>query len=842
MVHRRSRRRTFGWLAAARLSARLASHAAPGAALAALAAPAFAQSLRVRAVEELSGLPVAGAIVDVLDDASRVVAQGVLSPDGRRTVPLGTAGRYRVRLRRIGFEPHLGAPAVVAGSETVDVLLRAPDRRIVLRAIDVVAANTRRCARDAFSNPAFGALWEEVRTALTATMLAREGAPPLLRARTFRRLLDDSARVIEERVGLPRATEALRPYVARPADQLSRNGYVQARPDGTEFYAPDEQVLLSDDFITDHCFEVARGRDETEGLFGVRFSPAAGRKSNDISGVVWVDSASAELRYADFWYEYAGLPRQALGENRTGGQVVFERLTSGAWIVSAWRLRMPRVEQAPGRGRSPGVRTYPGGYEEVGGVVETRAADTLAPPPVLIAYRDLLAPARVMGTVYDSLAMRPLAGAKVWLVPVESPDAGLERLGGRLAVTPVADTADAAGQFSLASIPSGTYRLAFEHPALDTLGVLPTRYDVRLRPGSTVVGDLAVPSIETLAAGCALPAGRSRAAHDGIVLGFVSSASDQRPVANALVRLSWSELSRTVVAAHMAQSFSVETRTDTTGYYRLCGVPDGTLAVVQAAGPHSSTGGIPVASGPLGVVQVNLQLAEVDSGETAPSPGTIAGSVADSLGRPLADVQVSLDGSRMDTRTDASGRFRLAGVMSGTQVIEVKRVGLDVARRAVNVVPGGTSIVALTLARSQLLDAMIVTAHRSHDNPQVADAVRRHRTGLGVLLLEADLRGRPTIRSLIDGLAGVRTERTQMGTSNLWMAYMRLGAGECVARIYVDGVEQDYDFLQAMHPEEVLAMEVFVRAAVAPLFTSGFSVFGRLDNCGSIVLWTKRSA
>jgi hypothetical protein len=354
------------------------------------------------------------------------------------------------------------------------------------------------------------------------------------------------------------------------------------------------------------------------------------------------------------------------------------------------------------------------------------------------------------------------------------------------------------------------------------------------------VGDLAVPSLETLAIGCALPAGRSAAAHDGVVLGFVSSAVDQRPLANALVRLSWSELTRSTVTAHMAQLYTAETRADTTGFYKLCGLPDSTLATVQAAGPSSSTGLIAARTGPLGVVQINLRLAEVDSGQSAPAPGTIVGTVTDSLGRPLSAARVTLDGSTVESRTDESGRFRLAGVMPGTQTIEVKRVGLDVARRPVDVVPGETAVVSLTLARAQLLDAMIVTAVRTKRTSAVADAVRRHRTGVGVLLLEEQLRGRLTMQALIEGLPGVRTEMGQLGTSNLWLAFMRVGSGECVARVYVDGHEQDYDYLNAMRSDEVAALEVFVRAAVAPLFTTGHSIFGRLDNCGSIVLWTKR--
>lgn len=821
--------------------------------LATVGASAGSQSLRVHVTEDATGRPLAGAIVDVLDAGSVVVAQGVLSPDGRRTLPVAAAGTYRVRIRRIGYTPYVGPAVTVTGSGSVDVALRAPGQHVVLSAIEVRAvnggaddrtANTRRCSRDAFADPAFTALWEEVRKALTTTMLSRDGQPIVLEARAFRRVLDESRTVTEEQVGLPRTTNSARPYLALSAAQLSRNGYAQASPDGTVFNAPDEQVLLSDEFIADHCFDVARGRDATEGLFGVRFSPVNQRTLNDIAGTLWVDSASAELRYLDFWYMYSALPRQAVGEDRTGGQVVFERLSTGAWIVSAWRLRMPRVQKdLAGVGSSLRLRTFIGGYEEVGGVITPRGADSVPPPAVLISYRDLLAPARITGSVFDSLANHPLAGAQVWLVPVESPDliaSGLAPRGGRLAVAPVVDTADAQGRFSVTGIPSGTYRLAFEHPALDTLGVMSTRYDIRLRPGGTVVADLAVPSLNTLTAGCTLPPGRSAAAHDGIVMGFVSSAADQRPLANALVRLTWSELTRSTVSSNMAQLFSVETRTDSSGFYRLCGLPDSTLATVQAAGPHSFTGEIPARTGPLGIAQVNLRLAEVDSGQSAPAPGTILGTVTDSLGRPQTDAHVSLDGSKVEARTDGEGRFRLTGVMAGTQMIEVKRVGLDMARRAVDVGPGETSVVSLTLARAQLLDAMIVTAERSKRNAAVTDAVRRHRNGTGVLLLEEQLRGRITMQALIEGLPGVRTEMGKMGTDNQWMAYMRFGAGECIARLFIDGSEQDYDFLQAMRPEEVAALEVFVRAAVAPLFTSGHSIFGRQDNCGSIVLWTKR--
>ena len=54
-------------------------------------------------------------------------------------------------------------------------------------------------------------------------------------------------------------------------------------------------MLASDEFVRDHCFEIASGTRDDPTLLGVRFSPAPKRRTPDISGVLWVDSTNAEL-------------------------------------------------------------------------------------------------------------------------------------------------------------------------------------------------------------------------------------------------------------------------------------------------------------------------------------------------------------------------------------------------------------------------------------------------------------------------------------------------------------------------------------------------------------------
>lgn len=797
------------------------------------ASPSEAQALRLRVATDSASAPTRSAVVEVLDNSGAVTVRGVLSSSTWRVFTLPVEGQYRVRLRRVGFEPLVAPAPFVRGRDTVDVALTLPTRRVTLSTITVRGRPA--CARDALRDQSVTALWTEIGTALTTTVLDRSDSARTLEARAFRRRLDSRFSVQDERVGLPRLSAGARPYYALTAEELE-GGYVRQKGTETTYYAPDEAVLLSDRFTAEHCFEVTRGEGPTEGLLGLRFTPPAQRDVNDIAGTLWVDSASTELRFLDFWYVSDAYPSAAPGEGRAGGQVLFGRAPDGAWIVSAWRLRMPRFAD----GRTISARSDPDWYEEVGGVVTALASDTLLPLAIAMPYRDLLSPSRVTGAVFDSLTGRPLAGARVWLLPDESPQdvsAGLVPNGGRPAVRAVSQLSDSAGNFALNDVPAGSWRLAFEHPSLDSVGVRAPSYDIRLRPGASVSGVLAVPSLATLRAGCALPEGVSLVSARGMVTGLVRAAGDDRVLVGALVRASWVGLRRATPLRQSAASVSVETRTDSLGEYRICGVGDSTEVTVIAAGPHSRTGEVRMMIGPMDIARVNLRLAEVGEGDAAPPAGKVSGSVTDSIGAPIAGARVSLDGSNSSVVTDAAGKFLLADVQPGTQSIEVRRVGLEPARTAVDVAPGATTPVALTLTKAQLLYTIVVTASRVRSMPGVADAINRQRYGIGRLLLEDQIKGATTFETLLQNVSGLRVVPNENGGP--WVALMRRGIRECIARPFLDGREVDYDVVAMIKPKDIAALEIFVHGAVAPVFTAVRSIYGRDETCGVILIWEK---
>ena len=111
------------------------------------------------------------------------------------------------------------------------------------------------------------------------------------------------------------------------------------------------------------------------------------------------------------------------------------------------------------------------------------------------------------------------------------------------------------------------------------------------------------------------------------------------------------------------------------------------------------------------LVSVPLLLAAA-SPAAAQSGGTVAGRVTEaSTGKPLAYAQVFLeDDPNRAARSDAEGRYRLAGLPAGTHTLTVRLVGFSSKSAPVTIVAGQTTTVDFQLATQPLnLDALVVT-------------------------------------------------------------------------------------------------------------------------------------
>jgi iron complex outermembrane receptor protein len=75
----------------------------------------------------------------------------------------------------------------------------------------------------------------------------------------------------------------------------------------------------------------------------------------------------------------------------------------------------------------------------------------------------------------------------------------------------------------------------------------------------------------------------------------------------------------------------------------------------------------------------------------AQSSGSVTGTVVNPANTPVAGAFVSVDSAPPQTQTDASGRFRLDGIASGSHVVHIRRSGYTEAANAI-VVPADTVV------------------------------------------------------------------------------------------------------------------------------------------------------
>ena len=479
-----------------------------------------AQTMEIRLRDETSRAPIVGAIVRLLDEKGPV-AQGLSNEFGALVLRAAVAGSYRLKVDRIGWAGAMAGPFALGAGETLRRELLLSSTRLELPALSVEGES--RCAINARGGALAVALWEEIRKALTASVISDEGTPQPLHVREFSRDLDLEGHPLREhrvvsRVYLRHTYSALSPRV------LAEGGFVFPRGDRTMYAAPDARSLLSEEFVAGHCFRAVPGPGS---LLGLAFEPSRDRKVIDVRGTLWVDRESSQLDFLE--YRYTSLPEH-LARGELGGRVAFRRLPSGTWIVSAWHIRRPHLlrDEIRGAGNTTRVRVRTTGFNDRGARVDV-AADSLG----------RITRAVVRGQAWDSIAGRGLADAVVYL----------EGLADSIVT-------DSAGRFEFAVADSGDRILAIRHRRAGLLG-RPARIAVRLAPRDTAIAEFSVPSLQTFA--------RTLCGTTWMYSGLagILTSADSLPVPGLTARISW-----TTPAGERREELA---RSGDRGVFAICG-------------------------------------------------------------------------------------------------------------------------------------------------------------------------------------------------------------------------------------------------------------------------------
>lgn len=503
---------------------------------------ASAQVVRGLVHQSADAQAVAGALVSLVDSAGVEWAQSLSNASGAYFLRAPRPGVYRLRVERIGYRAATSPPLRLAAGDTLTYDVRASVRAVSLGAIEVKAK--RRCVVRPAQGEAVATVWNEARKALE--MARRTTNQGLVRydLRTYQRRLGPKAEhVLNQRSKVLHGTGE-RPFESLPAAQLMAQGFIAKTKSSRIYYAPDPNVLLSDEFLDTHCLRLATDPRDTT-VIGVEFDPVRGRRVTDISGTLWLDRSTDELRTLRFHY-LDDLDR-AMESSALGGYERFEALPSGVWVIRRWWIRGPLVRVH--RLAYGDVRRELAGIEEIGGqVTDLRVAG-------VSRFRSRVGV--LAGVVWDSLRGKPLTRATI-----------------RLHGTGYAATTDSAGKFLLTGIAGGTYDVGFSHPELDSLGVDLPRRAVRISAGDTTHVVLAVPSPTTLlAAGCPDSA---RAKGRGILVGTARDSLTGSGLPGTRIELSWG------AAPHGGATPGREVVADAAGHFRACGVPAGVRLTLRA--------------------------------------------------------------------------------------------------------------------------------------------------------------------------------------------------------------------------------------------------------------------
>lgn len=210
-------------------------------------------------------------------------------------------------------------------------------------------------------------------------------------------------------------------------------------------------------------------------------------------------------------------------------------------------------------------------------------------------------------------------------------------------------------------------------------------------------------------------------------------------------------------------------------------------------------------------------------------------------GRPVMGARVTIVGSGIVATTDAGGKLRMAGVPSGVQTVEVRRLGYATRLKLVNLQAGQTTPVAFDMEVEAIPVAAIrVQAKQQRDwgaeYLERAGFDRRKKVGMGAFLTRADIeRQRPSYLSdALRTVSGIRFQPNGV-RGGAYVTMSRSGGTHCPIQYYVDGQIIGPGFnIDEIAAGDVEGLEIYRGASqVPPEFNR------RMAGCGVIAIWTR---
>ncbi|MES2179440.1 MAG: carboxypeptidase regulatory-like domain-containing protein [Gemmatimonadota bacterium] len=218
---------------------------------------------------------------------------------------------------------------------------------------------------------------------------------------------------------------------------------------------------------------------------------------------------------------------------------------------------------------------------------------------------------------------------------------------------------------------------------------------------------------------------------------------------------------------------------------------------------------------------------------------TLVGSVRDSAGHAVSNVEVWLRGSDLFAHTNDQGGFRIVGAPIGASKITLRRLGFEQATVELELQANriDSLVVSLTTVAAKLPGVTVEDDARS--KRLLAGFWDRREKGIGHYLTRDEIASKNALdfTDIVRQTPGVVVE-TVSGRRTVRFSRAFNIRGECPPLYWVDGMRVEGGTPDLFPPGDMEAIELYSGTSTIPSQFSPRSS-DRIKTCGAIVIWTR---